>query len=229
MGSDFSLRPPKEKMQGGAGGRRQSPFLNQCEVQMKPLPESQPPEDAPPELNWRRMKVSAGIKPAMILAGAPFCCKTHHPLKRTIPCFTRLPGCTLPCPFCEFPVRDTVWVPLINPAEKKLPRIVVQGGKRTYESLADKKPGDVVLLARGTGDRDTILFNAAPEASIQGWKLDKWREQIPFDFRPWLFHLWQWRELSENFGLKFRASIRTQEIEKRFRSIADDGPRKADV
>lgn len=194
---------------------------------MKDLPESQPPKSLPPELSWRRLKVPPGIHGPFILAAQPFGCQTHHPNKRTLPCFTVMPGCTLECPFCSFPLRFTCYVPLIAPKDKKQPRIVVQGGKRTWESLQGIEPGSVVSFARGTEERATILFAASNELAVQAYKLDLWRAQLPLDFRPYLFHLWQWRELSEHFGLAFYPSIRTQEIQKGIKGVEYDGPARA--
>jgi hypothetical protein len=194
---------------------------------MKELPGSQPPQSLPAELNWRRLKVPPGIHGPFILAAEAFGCQTHHPLKRTLPCFTKLPGCTLPCPFCGFPIRHTTYVALIDPKNKKHPRFVVQGGKRTWESLQGIEPGTVVSFGRGNADRDTLLFTPTNELSIQSHKLDLWRVQLPLDFRPYLFHLWQWRELSEHFGLAFYPSIRTLEIEKGIRPLNQDGPARA--
>lgn len=194
---------------------------------MKELPTSQPPRESPPHLNWRRYKVLPGIHGPYLLAAPPFGCVTHHPSNRTMPCFTRLPGCTLPCPFCRFCVRDTTYVALIDPKDRREPRKVVQGGKRTWKSLEGIEVGTVVTMGKGKGDRDTILFSPSNELAIAGHHRDLWRAQLPLDFRPFLFHLWQWRELSEHFDLEFFPSIRTEQIEKGTRSVSDDGPARA--
>jgi hypothetical protein len=191
------------------------------------VPESQPPQSLPANLHWRRKKVMPGIHGPFILAAKPFGCQTHHPSNRTLPCFTRLDGCTLECPFCKFPLRHTTYVALIDPSSKREPRIVVQGGRRTWASLQGIDPGDVVSFAKGKLERDTILFTTSNELSIQAAKRDLWRAQIPMEFRPYLFHLWQWRELSEHFGMQFFASIRTEQIEKGVRSMSDDGPARS--
>lgn len=194
---------------------------------MKELPASQPPRSTPPHLNWRRVKVLPGLHGPFILASAPFGVQTHHPSNRTLPCFTRLDGCTLPCPFCRFDLRQTTYVGLIDPTDKKEPRKVVQGGKRTWESLQGIAPGTVVMIARGKNDRDTVLVKETNQLSIPAHKLDLWKVQCPFDIRPFVFHLWQWRELSEHFELEFFPSIRTEQIEKGTRSMNDDGPARA--
>lgn len=191
------------------------------------LPESRPPESLPPEICWRRLKVTPGIHGPYLLAAPPFVCQTHHPSSRTLPCFTRLPGCTLPCPFCRHALRSTTYVGLIDPVNKKVPRFVVQGGKRTWESLAGIEPGAAVVIGRGKEDRATILFTTTNELSIPAHKRDLWRVQIPLEIRPYLFHLWQWRELSEHFGLVFHSSLRTEQIEKGTRNLSDDGPARA--
>jgi hypothetical protein len=191
------------------------------------LPASQPPRSLPSALCWRRVKVMPGIHGPYLLAAPPFGCATHHPANRTMPCFTRLPGCTLPCPFCRFAVRQTTYVGLIDPANKKQPRFVIQGGKRTWESLDGIEPGTAVTMGRGKEDRATILFSPTNELAIQAHKRDLWRVQLPLDIRPYLFHLWQWRELSEHFGLEFFSSIRTEQIEKGTRLMSEDGPARA--
>lgn len=191
---------------------------------MPELPASQPPRELPPHLNFRRVKVPPGVHGPYILAAAPFGCRTHHPLNRTMPCFTRLPGCTLPCPFCKFVVRDSTYVALIDPKNKRFPRFVIQGGKRTFNSLEGIEPGAVVMMGRGKEDRATIIFSPTNELAIPEHKRLLWRAQIPMEFRPYLFHMWQWRELSEHFGLPFYTSIRTEQIEKGTRALSDDGP-----
>lgn len=194
---------------------------------MRELPSSRPPQPTAPELDWRRCKVTAGLHGPYILASEPFACATHHPSTRTLPCFTRLPNCTLPCPFCRFELRTTTYVGIIDPKDKKEPRKIVQGGKRTLKSLEGIAPGTVVMIGKGNNERDTLMFKETNQASIAHHVLDIWRVQCPFEIRPFLFHLWQWRELSEHFDLTFRPSIRTEQIEKGTRLLSEDGPARS--
>jgi hypothetical protein len=193
------------------------------------LPPSQPPEDLPDTLQWKRIKVQAGIKRAMVLAGEPFGVLTHHPQTRTLPCFTAISGGNLRCPFCTYAKRFTVWVPILDFDDKKNPRKVVQGGRKTWHTLATYKPGDVVRIARGDGERDTITFHRAEEHELDKARLTLWRAKLPFDIRPYLFHLWQLRVVNKHFGIPFTPSLRTLEIEAGIRTIEEDEKREADV
>lgn len=194
------------------------------------LPDSSPPQSLPPELNWRRVKVKPGLKNfPFILAGKPFGCDTHHPRHRTIPCFTKLPGCTLPCPYCKWQRRYTCWVPVIDPSNRKQPRMVVQGGRRTWLSVEGLEAGSVVAVSRGDKERDTPIFITAADDTFNRLTLLKWRAELPAEIRPWCFHLWQLRDLSTHFGVPFFPSIRTEEIERGLSTPEQDPPRVADV
>lgn len=126
-------------------------------------------------------------------------------------------------------MRFSCWVPVIDVQQPKQPRIVVQGGKRTFNSLQGCKPGDVVSLVRGTAERDTCLFSLLAPDSIDILHRKKWSAKIPFDIRPYLFHLWQLRDLSSAFGLQFFASIHTEEIEAKIRTLDEDEQRHPGV
>lgn len=190
------------------------------------LPPSQPPQDLPSELQWRVIKVKPSMPVPYILAGEPFGGYTHHPRRCTLPCYASLKGCSLSCPWCKFERRFTCYVPLIDPKLAKQQRVVVMGGKRTFKSAEGIKPGTVVGLARGNADRDTPLFAPAAMDTFNLLHHKKWQDKLPMDIRPYLFHLWQIRELSDHFGLRFFPSIRTQELENFQRAIEEDRTHK---
>lgn len=193
------------------------------------LPSSQPPEALPETLLWKHIKVKAGVKRAMVLAGAPFGCLTHHPQTRTLPCYTAISNGTLRCPFCTYSKRFTVWVPILDFEDKKNPRKVVQGGRKTWSTLEAFKPGDVLRMARGEGERDTLTFHKAEEHEVDKARLVLWRTKLPMDVRPYLFHLWQLRVLNKHFDIAFTPSLRTLEIEAGIRTLEEDEKKNADV
>lgn len=184
---------------------------------MQQLPPSQTPQATPDDLHWRKIVVEPTLGVSYILAGMPFGVHTHHPRHATWPCYRRLPNCTLPCPWCKFQLRFTSYVPLIDIHAKKLHRVVVMGGKRTWESLQGVQPGQMVMLTRGNGETDTVLFREIEDDPVYKLHLLKWRAKIPFEIRPYVFHLWQLRELSKFYGLTFYASNATYEKEEAIR------------
>lgn len=179
---------------------------------MEPLIPSTPPVELPACLNWRTIKVKPGMTGPLILAGPVAGFYTHHPADRTLPCLKRMPRCSLPCPWCRFPTRFTSYTPVIDPNAKKRKKLVVQGGKRTYESVVNGTPGQTVGTARGDGETDTVFFRAWPE-QLHPSVVNRFRDDIPTDITMYLLHLWQWRDLTEHYGQQFYPSILTQEIE----------------
>jgi hypothetical protein len=193
------------------------------------LPDSLPPQPLPPELGWRRIKVGPTLGTSYILAGKPFGVSTHHPRHATWPCLRRLPGCTLPCPWCKFQLRYTSYVPLIDFHARKLHRVVVLGGKRTWESLEGVEPGRMVMLSRGDGETDTILFREVEDDPMYKLHLLKWRRVIPLEIRPYVFHLWQLRDVSRFYGINFHASNNTLEKEEALRRFQQEAQPLGDL
>jgi hypothetical protein len=193
---------------------------------MEPLFSSQAPQELPPYLRWRTIKVRTGTHGPLVLAGPPQGLTTHHPAGRTVPCAARLPGCSIVCPWCRFTKRFTCYVPLFDPSQRKQDRIVVMGGKRTWESVAGMQPGSLVCMLRGSGERDTTLFRPWNEA-VHPAVHHRWVKQCPQDITRYLLHLWQWRELTESFKAEWFPSITTEEIEAGIRGIRPTAPRDA--
>ena len=186
---------------------------------------STPPFDLPEDLSWRRVKVGVGVSGPYILAGPVIGLYTHHPGERTIPCLARLPHCTLPCPYCRFQLRYTSYTPVIDPSVRRQQNIVIQGGKRTYQSIVGGSAGQTWQVARGSGETDTPLFRPA-DPQLASWAAGKWHKGFPFDVSRYLLHLWQWRDLTEHMGHQFYPSLRTQELEQATQRLKDaiEGP-----
>lgn len=174
----------------------------------RPLQPSDP-IDMPEELRWHRVRVPACVNNGpFMLAGPAWGGECHHPLKRTIPCYKLLKGCTLDCPFCRWKRQYQSFIPLFNPREKKDHHICIIGGKKTWQDVQTLRVGDWVSINKGNHARDTIRLRL--------WTFDVdvlltkvWGSRVVTDITPYLLHLWQRRELTEHFGHKFHPSLNT--------------------
>lgn len=193
----------------------------------RPLQTTEPFE-LPHELGWRYEKQTECFMRGPFVYAAPvlgFYC--HHPVKRTFPCYKLLKGCTLDCPFCRWRRQYTSYVALYDPNDRKKPRKVISGGKRTYEDFSAVPVGTVVSLQRGPAKTDTIRMRVWPEA-IDERQLKKWREWCVEDITPYLFHLWQRRELTEHFGYTYYPSLNTLANDTTGGELSDDEAAKVD-
>jgi len=142
-----------------------------------------------------------------ILGAPPLGLETNHAYTKTVPCYRFLKGCTLDCPRCKFKRQFTVYVPIIDIGLKKDFRIVITGGKKTWQSVQGAKVGDVIALNKGEEKKDTVLIRAWPN-QVDERTLRHYRSKCIEDISLYLFHLWQCRELTEHFGLKYYPSLR---------------------
>lgn len=166
------------------------------------------PVELPENLKWRYTKV----KPCMMrgpfmVAAPPLGFETHHPVRRTVPCYSFLKGCTLKCPLCRFRRQYTTYLPLFDLNEPRFYKIVVSGGKKTWSQVRDVKPGTLVALSRGNGEKDTIQVHAWPGA-VDPNVLRSFQRKCIDDISPYLFHLWQQRELTMHFNQPYYPSLR---------------------
>lgn len=170
--------------------------------------QSSEPVELPECLKWRYRKVGeCMLRGPFMLASTPKGFETHHPVKRTLPCFKFLKGCTLECPFCRWKRQYTTYVPLLDLAEPKHFRIVVSGGKKTFEDVRNLAVGTLVGYSRGKAQRDTLRIRPWPEQS-DAYDVKRWERKCIEDISPYLLHLWQIRELTEHFGQTYYPSLR---------------------
>lgn len=171
------------------------------------------PVELPPTHRWTYEKIKPCISAGPYMIGAPpLGFDTHHPGKKTIPCYRRLRGCTLECPRCRFRSQYTAYVPLLNIVDPRKPRIVVSGGKKTWADVRGLTPGTLVRLNRGNFHLDTIRVVVSGE-KLEPKQETVWRARCIEDISPYLFHLWQQRELTEHFGQVYYPSRRVIENE----------------
>ena len=170
----------------------------------------QVPKELPDNLRWHIPKPAEYDDHELLIAGPPISLHTHFTGEKTVPCPKYIEGCSVPCPRCKSVLRFTVYVPCyttLAPAGKKL---VVMGAKRTLKSLTPIAVGTVVKYTKEKKDRGTItFFKHNPSAS--GTQLASLRKHTPADISAYLFHIWQWRELTEWAGYEFIPSLKAQE------------------
>ncbi len=170
------------------------------------------PVELPDSLRWRYVKFGQCVSVGPFIVGGPtlgFEC--HHPFKRTLPCYRFLKGCTLDCPRCRYRRQFTSYVPLIETGEPlRLARKVITGGKKVFNAMKQFAPGDLVSLSKGTHVKDTYIIR--PWAGeVDPRQLAAHRKFITEDISPYLFHLWQQRELTEFFKQTYYPSLKAQE------------------
>lgn len=169
------------------------------------------PLELPESHDWHYTPIAACVNRGPYLIGAPpLGFDTHHPFRKTLPCYRSLRGCTLTCPRCRFKLAYTCYVPLLDLSQCRKFRIVITGAKKTWGDVKDLPVGTVVYLNRGKLTLDTIRVRA------DGSKLDPlqekvWLKRCQDDISPYLFHLWQLRELTEHFGQTYYPSRRVLE------------------
>lgn len=184
--------------------------------------QSSEPVELPECLKWRYTKIApTTARGAYMLAGPPLAFECHHPVRRTFPCYKLLKGCTLECPWCRWKRQFSVYVPLFDINEPKNVKIVVCGGKKTHGDVKSMAVGSMVMLSRGTHVRDTLRIRPWPEV-IDPHTYRRWRAKCVDDISPYLFHLWQRRELTEHFGHTYFPSLQVVANESKATSLDDD-------
>lgn len=168
---------------------------------------SSDPTALPENLQWRYEPLKAGTHGPLMLAAPPLGFECHHPLKRTVPCLALLKGCTLPCPWCRYKRQWTTYVPFLDLSRSKLFKLVLTGGKKTFEDVKGLPVGCLIYAIRGANVKDTIRIRPYPEPIHQA-QLAQWSRRCIDDISPYLFHLWQYRELTEHFRQKYYPSLR---------------------
>lgn len=169
------------------------------------------PMELPESHDWHYEKIGPCVNRGPYMLGAPpLAFETHHPYRKTIPCYRFLKGCTLQCPRCRFQRQYTCYVPLLDVSNPRRCRIVVSGGKKTWSDVRELQPGTVVYLNRGKLTLDTIRVKATGD-KLEPVQEKVWRGRIQPDLSPYLFHLWQIRELTEHFGQTYYPSKRVAE------------------
>lgn len=171
--------------------------------------QSSDPQELPECLKWHYEPIKPGTHGPFMLGAPPWAGECHHPLKKTVPCLALLKGCTLPCPWCRYKRQFQCYVPYFDLQRAKRYKLVLTGGKKTWEGAKQFQVGDVFMAIRGTADRDTVLLRPWPHP-LDVNSLKVMRSRITEDISPYLFHLWQYRPLTEHFRQKYRASLITQ-------------------
>jgi len=167
------------------------------------------PQELPEDLKFHYSPIKAGIHGPFMLAAPPWAGECHHPLKKTMPCLALLKGCTLPCPWCRYKRQFQCYVPYFDLSISKRYKLVLTGGKKTWADVKGLNVGDIFRVTRGTLERDTVRLHGWPE-SVDPNMLRVMRARCISDISPYLFHLWQYRPLTEHFRQKYRPSLRTQ-------------------
>lgn len=169
------------------------------------------PIELPETHDWHYEKIGPCVNRGPYMLGAPpLAFECHHPFKKTIPCYRFLKGCTLDCPRCRFRRQYTAYVPLLDVSNPRRFRIVVSGGKKTWGDVRALPLGSLVYLNRGKLILDTIRVKATDE-KLDPLQQRVWQGRCQPDISPYLFHLWQIRELTEHFGQSYYPSKRVSE------------------
>ncbi len=178
---------------------------------MKPLKRISAPR-LPEELQWRTVKVPAGLHRPYMVAGVGWEGTTHAvpngTRTRTVACAAALTDGEVACEFCKYAPRYSCYLPLYALAQSKQKKLVVQGAKRTWATWQSFRFGDFVCINRGKAERDTILFSMTKgdDARVNVTAL---KEPGPQDIDAYLLHLWQIKELCEWHGTEWHPSAKS--------------------
>lgn len=178
---------------------------------MKPLKRT--PAPALPEcLQWRTVKVPAGIHRPYMVAGPGWEGTTHAipngARTRTVACIAALTDNELLCPYCKYAPRYSCYVPIYALDGGRQKKLVVQGAKRTWQTWNSFAFGDLVCINRGKAERDTVLF-AATRDDKPRVNIGVLKELGPQSIDAYLLHLWQVKELCEWHGTEWHPSAKS--------------------